>query len=134
MNSLTQTISASVAEASAGPMRSPEQREGPSLPPIVLALALSLRVRAAFGECLESVSRIIGHLRAQIAWQTTEAAAVAAIDDDLEREFPLFVELFQNAPPKKRARALAILREIHRRTELRATELTPKCPAHLLEG
>lgn len=103
------------------------------LPPIVLALALSLRVRSAFGECLESVSRIITHLRAQIAWQTTEAAAVAAIDDDLEREFPFFVELLQNDPPKKRARALAILREIHTRTEQRSAELTPHCPAHLLQ-
>lgn len=102
------------------------------LSPLVLALALSLRVRRAFGECLESVTRIIAHLRVEIAHRAKLSADIAAIDDDLEREFPLFVELFANDPPPKRRRALAILREISVRTQHRAQEAEPRCPAHLL--
>lgn len=95
-------------------------------------LAMSVRLRAVFAEVRQSATLLVERTRRHIAELTAVAAGVRAIDDELEREFPLFVELFQNDPPAKRRRALAILRGVHAGTEQSAAALTPRIPPHLL--
>lgn len=73
----------------------------PSPQPLVLALALTIRGQIAFG--FEFLRRIAQQLRAQLALQLQWSRDIRAIDDELEREFPLFVEMFQNDPPPNAA-------------------------------
>lgn len=100
--------------------------------PIVLLLALSVRVRQAFGEVLQSTSRIIMHARAQVALQTSWSRQIRAIDDPLEALEPLLRKSLQNDSPATRCQILAAWRETHRRSEQLSPKVDPKCPAHLL--
>lgn len=129
--------------AGSGPRASEARRDGsatsvPSvakienLSPLVLALALSLRVRRAFGECLESVTRIIAHLRAEITLRQKLSADIAAIDAAMEREAPELWACLQNDPAAARRRIWAAWKETHRLTLIRAQEADPRCPKHLL--
>jgi hypothetical protein len=103
-----------------------------AIQPIVLLLALSIRVRQAFGEVFESTSRIIMHARAQVALQASWSGQIKAIDDPLEATEPLLCKALENDSPAIRSRILAAWRETHRRSESLASSVDAKCPAHLL--
>lgn len=114
------------------------------LQPIVPALALALRARAAFP--FEFLRIIATRLRAHLGWQTAQAAQVRAIDDELEAaaqslvdQLPTFKRAFANDTPAIRRACLAELgrylraaRHTHAATETRAAALTPTGAEHLL--
>ncbi len=99
--------------------------------PIVYALALTLRGRAAYG--FEFLRRIALNLRAQIRHLHLEAQAVRAIDDAIETRMAKFEAALANDPPALRRELLTALRATHTATETRATALAPTCPEHLLQ-
>jgi hypothetical protein len=117
------------------------------LQPIVLILALALRIRAGFGEVYQSASNIIVWSRAQIRRQHAQSTAVLAIDDELEQaaerlaqKLPTFKRALANDQPAVRRECLAELGSYlraaqitHARTETIAPAIAPVCPEHLLQ-
>jgi hypothetical protein len=111
-------------------------RETPLEPqPILLILALCLRMTAGFGAiCGECLRRLIAHARAQIGLQRTWSTEIAAIDASMRALMPDLAEALKNDPPKLRKKVWQTLTADHARLVALSQSVSPNCPAHLMEA
>jgi len=105
----------------------------PAVPqPLILALVLSLRLRAVFPAIRQSATLLVQWCREQLGLQQTWAAEAETLAQELESQRTAITEALRNDTPARRRKIEAALDEIHRHQLAHAANLAPRAPARLL--
>ena len=105
----------------------------PAVPqPLILALVLSLRLRAVFPAIRQSSTLLVQWCRAQLGLQRTWQTEAETLIGELDAQRDAISEALRNDPPAHRRKIEAALDEIHRHQLAHAASLAPRAPARLL--
>jgi hypothetical protein len=100
--------------------------------PLLLALLLSLRLRAVFPQIRQSATLLVEWTRAQLGLQKTWASEATSLTDELTAQRAAITACLRNDPPAHRRKIEAALDAIHAHQLAHAASLAPQAPAHLL--
>jgi len=105
----------------------------PTVPPLILGLALSLRLRSTFPQIRQSATLLVQWLRASVGLQAGARDCALAINAELLADRDLIRECLRNDPPAHRRRIMATLNRVQAQNLSLSASLAAPCPEKLLK-